>query len=171
MKKRILTAGIIAGLAVAMAAVVTTGSSKAAEENIVTGSISDMKDFMFTVEDASGNAYGFAFDKMPEGYETIKAGDEVVVDYSGDISEADAFTGTINSLKKVNEKSGTFTDKKDFMFTLEEADGSFYGFFFGNGNAPEGYDNLKEGDQVTVKYTGEINEVDAFEGRIISVTK
>lgn len=102
MRKGILSAGIIAGLVVAIAAVTSTGVTKAAEDNTVIGTFTDKKDFMFTVEDAEGNAYGFGFE---------------------------------------------------------------------NGNAPEGYENLKDGDQVTVKYTGEINEVDAFEGTIISVTK
>ena len=37
--------------------------------------------------------------------------------------------------------------------------------------APEGLSDVKEGDQVTVTYTGELSEVDAFTGTIISVEK
>ena len=38
-------------------------------------------------------------------------------------------------------------------------------------SAPEGLSDVKEGDEVTVTYTGELSEVDAFTGTIISVEK
>lgn len=63
--------------------------------------------------------------------------------------------------------SGTFMDKKDFMFTVEDSNGMFYGFNFEK--KPEGYENLNDGDQVKVTYTGTISEVDPFDGEIIEI--
>ena len=36
---------------------------------------------------------------------------------------------------------------------------------------PEGLSEVKDGDKVTVTYTGTVNEVDAFDGTILSVAK
>lgn len=65
--------------------------------------------------------------------------------------------------------SGTFMDKKDFMFTVEDSNGMFYGFNFEE--KPEGYENLNDGDQVKVTYTGTLSEVDPFDGEIIEIEK
>ena len=42
---------------------------------------------------------------------------------------------------------------------------------FEQGKEPEGLSAVKDGDQVTVTYTGELNEADAFTGTVISVEK
>ena len=64
---------------------------------------------------------------------------------------------------------GTFLEKKDFMFTVLDSDGNYYGFNFDV--KPENYDKLQEGTVVKVTYTGTITEVDPFDGEIISIEK
>lgn len=65
--------------------------------------------------------------------------------------------------------AGTFLEKKDFMFTLLDSEGTYYGFNFDV--KPEGYDNFNNGDAVKVTYTGTVTEVDPFDGEIISIEK
>ena len=72
---------------------------------------------------------------------------------------------------KEEEKTvtGIFMDKKDFMFTVEDAKGRYFGFNFDV--KPENYSELENGDAVTVTYTGTVTEVDPFDGEIISIEK
>ncbi|MBQ8857378.1 MAG: hypothetical protein IJ024_04445 [Lachnospiraceae bacterium] len=65
--------------------------------------------------------------------------------------------------------TGTFMEKKDFMFTLLDSEGTYYGFSFDE--KPKNYDDLNDGDRVKVTYTGIISEVDPFKGEIISIEK
>lgn len=80
-------------------------SEKAAEgsqaESSVSGTICEIKDFMFTVETDSA-AYAFSFDPKnpPADLKNVKDGDSVTVTYSGELSEMDVFKGTIVSIKK-----------------------------------------------------------------------
>ena len=67
-------------------------STKEAEANI--------KDFMFTVTTDDGKSYALNFDKKPEGLDKLKDGDEVVVHYTGELSEVDPFEGEILSVEK-----------------------------------------------------------------------
>ena len=67
----------------------------------VTGKIEEIKDFMFTIDSDKGS-YAMTFDTAPEGLSDVKEGDEVTVTYTGELSEVDAFTGTIISVKKAN---------------------------------------------------------------------
>ena len=67
----------------------------------VTGKIEETKDFMFTIESDKGT-YAMTFDTAPEGLSDVKEGDEVTVTYTGELSEVDAFTGTIISVEKAN---------------------------------------------------------------------
>ena len=41
-----------------------------------------------------------SLDKKPEGLSEVKDGDEVVVHYTGELSEVDTFTGEILSVEK-----------------------------------------------------------------------
>ena len=66
------------------------------------------------------------------------------------------------------EVTGALVEKKDFMFTIECEDGAFYALSFEE--KPEGYDDLQEDDVILVEYTGELSEVDAFTGEIVSIT-
>lgn len=60
------------------------------------------------------------------------------------------------------------------MFTIENDQGTYAMTF---DTAPEGLADVKEGDQVTVTYTGELSEVDCFyrnhyfsrKGRLIGI--
>ena len=58
---------------------------------------------------------------------------------------------------------------KDFMFVITDESGAAYEFSFET--APEGLENVAGGDTVKVTYTGEISEVDPFNGTVISVEK
>ena len=55
------------------------------------------------------------------------------------------------------------------MFTVETEDGKAYVFAFEQGKEPKGLADVKDGDKVTVTYTGDLSEVDVFEGTIVSV--
>ena len=76
----------------------TTAAEKA--ESTMTGTISEIKDFMFTLT-SDGDDYAFTFesDKKPEGLADVKDGDTVTVTYTGTVSTVDAFTGTVVSVK------------------------------------------------------------------------
>ena len=69
-------------------------------EQTVTGTIDEIKDFMFIVTDDSGNSYEFSFETKPDGLDDVQAGDQVKVTYTGELSEVDAFTGKIISVEK-----------------------------------------------------------------------
>jgi len=76
-----------------------TKAAEAKEEELK-GKISDIKDFMFTVTTDDGKSYALNFDKKPEGLDKLKDGDEVVVHYTGELSEVDPFEGEILSIEK-----------------------------------------------------------------------
>ena len=67
--------------------------------------------------------------------------------------------------------TGRLDEKKDFMFVVTDDDDVSYQFSIDSSAAPEGYDDVAEGDSVTVTYTGTLSEVDPFEGTVISVEK
>ena len=66
--------------------------------------------------------------------------------------------------------TGTIHEIKDFMFTIT-AGGTDYAFSFDQSQKPDGLSDVKDGDKVTVTYTGTVNEVDAFSGTVLSVKK
>ena len=68
----------------------------------LTGTIDEIKDFMFVVTDENGTAYGFDFETKPEGLDNVENGDTVTVTYTGTVSEIDPFNGTIISVEKQN---------------------------------------------------------------------
>ncbi len=68
--------------------------------------------------------------------------------------------------EEVNEAVGTISAIKNTQFVLTTDDGDA---LFAFETAPEGLSTVKEGDMVTVTYTGEISPVDAFTGKVISV--
>lgn len=67
--------------------------------------------------------------------------------------------------------TGKLDEKKDFMFVVTDDDDISYQFSIDSSAAPDGYDDVAEGDSVTVTYTGTLSEVDPFEGTVISVEK
>ena len=71
-----------------------------AEEKELTGTIDEIKDFMFVVTDANNTPYSFTFEEKPEGLENVSNGDTVTVTYTGTISEVDPFEGEVISVEK-----------------------------------------------------------------------
>ena len=73
-------------------------------QQMLEGTISDIKDFMFVVTDAEGKAYQFTFEgEKPQGLENAEDGDKVMVAYSGEVSEVDPFNGTVMSVEVMPE--------------------------------------------------------------------
>lgn len=68
-----------------------------------------------------------------------------------------------------SELKGTVDEIKDFMFVVTDDAGVSYSFSFDE--KPKGLDEVSVGDNVTVKYTGTISEIDPFKGEVISVDK
>lgn len=66
----------------------------------VTGTLDEIKDFMFVVTDDAGMSYAFSFEERPKDLDQVAVGDRVTVKYTGTISEVDAFTGEILSIEK-----------------------------------------------------------------------
>ena len=81
----------------------TQAAAQETEEKteVITGKIEEIKDFMFTIESNKGT-YAMTFDTAPEGLSDVKEGDQVTVTYTGELSEVDAFTGSIISVKKAD---------------------------------------------------------------------
>ena len=79
----------------------TQAASQEAKTEVITGKIEEIKDFMFTIENDQGT-YAMTFDTAPEGLADVKEGDQVTVTYTGELSEVDAFTGTIISVEKAD---------------------------------------------------------------------
>lgn len=77
-----------------------TAQANQQETASITGTIDEIKDFMFTIVDDTGEAYPLSFDAEPEGLADVQNGDKVTVTYTGELSREEAFTGTIVSVKK-----------------------------------------------------------------------
>ena len=73
-----------------------------AEEKELTGTIDEIKDFMFVVTDANNTPYSFTFEEKPEGLENVSSGDTVTVTYTGTISEVDPFEGEDDAIFQTN---------------------------------------------------------------------
>ena len=71
-----------------------------AEEKELTGTIDEIKDFMFVVTDANNTPYSFTFEEKPAGLGNVSNGDTVTVTYTGTISEVDPFEGEVISVEK-----------------------------------------------------------------------
>lgn len=69
------------------------------EVKIISGKLDSKKDMMFILEAEDGEAYSIGFETAPEGYEDLEEGDDVVMEYTGELSVIDAFIGEIISLK------------------------------------------------------------------------
>lgn len=80
-----------------------------------------------------------------------------------------AVAGCGSKGKDAQTVTGTFMDKKDFMFTIQDERGHYWGFNFEV--KPDNYADFENGDIVTVTYTGTVTEVDPFDGEIISIEK
>ena len=95
MMKRILACMMAAMLLLACAGCGEKKFGEAAEEKILTGTLDEVKDFMFVVSDQNGTSYALNFEKEPEGLSDVAVGDVVTVTYTGELSEIDPFTGVV----------------------------------------------------------------------------
>ena len=80
------------------------GGKKAAAgeetEQTLTGTLDEVKDFMFVVTDDNGDSYALAFDgDAPEGLKDQTVGSRVTVTYTGELSVVDSFTGEVLSVE------------------------------------------------------------------------
>lgn len=71
---------------------------------------------------------------------------------------------------EIKSVQGELVEKKDFMFVIEEDETKAY-LPFAFEEKPEGYDELSLNDNITIQYIGEVSEIDAFNGTIISIEK
>lgn len=81
-------------------AITNSSEEGTAEEKELTGTIDEIKDFMFVVTDENDTPYSFTFEEKPEGLENVSNGDTVTVKYTGTISEVDPFEGEVLSVEK-----------------------------------------------------------------------
>ena len=108
MKKKLITvlmglmlsAGLIGGCGQTNNSSESVKQEETAEGKELTGTIDEIKDFMFVVTDKNGTSYGFTFEEKPEGLENVSEGDTVIVKYTGTISEVDPFEGEVISVEK-----------------------------------------------------------------------
>mgnify|MGYP000483989926 FL=1 len=108
MKKKLITvlmglmlsAGLIGGCGQTNNSSESVKQEETAEEKELTGTIDEIKDFMFVVTDKNGTSYGFTFEEKPEGLENVSNGDTVTVKYTGTVSEVDPFEGEVISVEK-----------------------------------------------------------------------
>lgn len=108
MKKKLITilmglmlsAGLIGGCGRTNNSSESVKQEEAAEGKELTGTIDEIKDFMFVVTDKNGTSYGFTFEEKPEGLENVSNGDTVTVKYTGTVSEVDPFEGEVISVEK-----------------------------------------------------------------------
>ena len=76
----------------------STESSEAA--STISGTLDEVKSFMFVVTDDQGASYAFTFSgDKPEGLDKVQVGDSVTVTYTGTVSEVDPFEGEVLSVE------------------------------------------------------------------------
>ena len=98
--KRIFACLLAAVLLLACAGCGGKKSGESGEEKTLTGTLDEVKDFMFVVTDDNGDSYALAFEGgAPEGLAEQEVGDRVTVTYTGELSVVDAFTGQVLSVK------------------------------------------------------------------------
>lgn len=78
-----------------------TGDSEE-ETSSVTGTIDEIKDFMFTMKAEDGNWYSFPIEGGTPDISGFKVDDKVTVTYTGQLSTVDAFTGQVISVEKAD---------------------------------------------------------------------
>ncbi len=68
----------------------------------VSGTMNEIKDFMFVIETPDGAFYSFPRNTEDSSLDLseIAVGDEVVIEYEGTLSEVDRFTGKVLSVEK-----------------------------------------------------------------------
>ena len=91
-----------------MAAVLMLGTAcgakqadAAEEQQTLTGTLDEVKSFMFVVTDDQNSAYVFPTEEgnAPQGLADVSVGDRVTVTYTGTLSEVDGLNGTVVSVE------------------------------------------------------------------------
>ena len=78
----------------------TATEEQSEETSTFTGTLDEVKDFMFIVTGEDGTCYAFTFDEeKPEGLDSVNVGDKVTVTYTGTVSEVDPFEGEVLSVE------------------------------------------------------------------------
>jgi FKBP-type peptidyl-prolyl cis-trans isomerase len=92
----------------ALAAVLMIGTAcgakqadAAEEQQTLTGTLDEVKSFMFVVTDDQNSAYVFSTEEgnAPQGLADVSVGDRVTVTYTGTLSELDGLDGTVVSVE------------------------------------------------------------------------
>ena len=98
--KRIFVCLLAVVLLLACAGCGAMKSEESVEEKTLTGTLDEVKDFMFVVTDDNGDSYALTFEgNAPEGLSEREVGDRVTVTYTGELSVVDAFTGQVLSVE------------------------------------------------------------------------
>ena len=98
--KRIFVCLLAAVLLLACAGCGAKKSEESVEEKTLTGTLDEVKDFMFVVTDDQGDSYALTFEgNAPEGLSEREVGDRVTVTYTGELSVVDSFTGKVLSVE------------------------------------------------------------------------
>ena len=98
--KRIFVCLLAAVLLLACAGCGAKKAEESVEEKTLTGTLDEVKDFMFVVTDDNGDSYALTFEgNAPEGLSEREVGDRVTVTYTGELSVVDAFTGQVLSVE------------------------------------------------------------------------
>ena len=98
--KRIFACLLAAVLLLACAGCGGKKSGESGEEKTLTGTLDEVKDFMFVVTDDNGDSYALAVEGgAPEGLAEQEPGSRVTVTYTGELSVVDSFTGQVLSVK------------------------------------------------------------------------
>ena len=109
MKKKVVMMMVTMAMAAAMmtgcgakgdTASQTTQESQTADASTISGTLDEVKDFMFVVTDDSGVSYSLTLEGGEATLDGLAAGDRVTVTYTGVLSEVDAFEGTVLSVVK-----------------------------------------------------------------------
>ena len=66
----------------------------------MTGTLDEVKDFMFVLTDETGTCYSFDFERAPKGLSDVEVGDKITVTYTGTVSQVDPFEGEILSVEE-----------------------------------------------------------------------
>ena len=102
MRKKLFAMIMVAVLCMGLLAGCGQAGGKDNDAKELTGTIDEIKDFMFVVVDDNDTPYSFSFDEKPDGLENVSNGDRVIVKYTGTISEVDPFEGKVISVEKTN---------------------------------------------------------------------
>ena len=74
------------------------------EANVVTGTIDEVTDMYFSIENTTGTYYQFAYDEESEvDFSQLSVGDKVEIFYEGELSDVDTFFGKILDIQKLEE--------------------------------------------------------------------